>query len=327
MRADRLVATLLLLQARGTVTAREVAAELEVSERTARRDLDALAVAGIPVYSIRGRGGGWRLVGGASTDLTGLRSVEARALVTMAAAAGQATPEFAQAIAKLTQALPEPLRDEARAVLGAMHTDDRPWGNPDSVRFEERRDEWLDPLQRAVLDRRRVELGYRHPRRGSSLRTIEPLGLVTKRGAWYLVAGTEAGRRTFRLDRISSVDVLDASFEGPEDFDLTEAWDDITRGYVERSRRFTVEAVVDDGALPDLRALGVEVIPHGPVGSGRTSATLGAWQVDVLVTQLAGAMGGVELLDPPVELTERLARVGAELVARFGRPDAAGAHR
>jgi predicted DNA-binding transcriptional regulator YafY len=94
MRADRLVATLLLLQTRGTVTAREVAEELEVSERTARRDLDALGVAGIPVYSQQGRGGGWRLIGGATTDLTGLRTPEARALMTMAVAAGQITPEF-----------------------------------------------------------------------------------------------------------------------------------------------------------------------------------------------------------------------------------------
>ncbi len=321
VRADRLVATLLLLQARGRVTAREVAEELEVSERTARRDLDALAMAGIPVYSRRGRGGGWQLIGGASTDLTGLRSAEARALVTMAAAAGQATREFSQAIAKLTQALPGPIRDEARAVLDAMLTDDRPWGNPDSVLAEGRRDDWLDPLQRAVLERRRVELGYRHPRRGSSLRTIEPLGLVTKRGSWYLVAATDAGRRTFRVDRISSMEVLDDRFERPEDFDLSVAWDDITTGYVERSRRFTVEAVIDDRALPDLRTLGVEVVPHGPAGEDRTAATIGAWHVDVLVTQIAGVMGAVELVDPPAELTERLARAGAELVGRFGRPD------
>ncbi len=318
MRADRLVATLLLLQARGTVTAREVADELEVSERTARRDLDALAVAGIPVYSQRGRGGGWRLLGGASTDLTGLRSAEARALVTMAAAAGRATPEFSTAIAKLTQAMPEPIRAEARAVVDSIVSDERPWGNADSVVHETRRDEWLDPLQRAVLERRRVELGYEHPRKGSSSRVLEPLGLVTKQGYWYVVGTTDVGRRTFRVDRISSVVVLDERFERPADFDLASVWDDITTGYVERSRRFTVDATVDAGWIPALRALGVEVTVREVLGDGRTRADLGAWQVDVLAAEIAGLMHSIELHDAPEELTDRLAEVGRGLVERFG---------
>ncbi|MEM9038154.1 MAG: WYL domain-containing protein [Actinomycetota bacterium] len=318
MRADRLVATLLLLQARGTVTAREVADELEISERTARRDLDALAVAGIPVFSRRGRGGGWQLIGGASTDLTGLRSAEARALVTMATAAGQATPESAQAFAKLTQALPEPIRDEARSLISSMLSDDRPWGNPNSLLSEEPREHWLEPLQLAVLEHRCVDLGYRNPRTGGSRRIVEPLGLVAKRGAWYLVAGTAAGQRTFRIDRITTVDVLDDRFEPAADFDLRAAWDEITAGYVERNRHLLVRAVVDDTALANLRSLGVEVTPHEPADDGRTWVTIGAVHAEALAAQIAGMMRAIELVDPPAELTERLAEHGTELLCRFG---------
>src|SRR5437868_5551843 len=126
MRADRLVATLLYLQTRGRVTAAEVAAELEVSERTARRDLEALSTAGIPVYSQQGRGGGWELVGGARTDLTGLTAGEIRALF-LAAGPMTAAPELRQALRKLVRALPAPLRPDAEAASRASVTDDRNW--------------------------------------------------------------------------------------------------------------------------------------------------------------------------------------------------------
>src|ERR671918_769446 len=107
MRADRLVAALLVLQARGRVTAAELAEELEVSERTARRDLEALAMAGVPVYSQAGRGGGWSLIGGARTDLSGLTASEARALFLLAGPSSEATPKVKAALRKLVRALPE----------------------------------------------------------------------------------------------------------------------------------------------------------------------------------------------------------------------------
>src|SRR3954462_9948281 len=118
MRADRLVAILLMLQARGQVTAGEVAEELEVSERTARRDLDALGVAGLPIYSVQGRNGGWRLIGGGKTDLSGLTAPEARALFLVAGPSSKATPEVKAALRKLVRALPETFRDHAEAASG-----------------------------------------------------------------------------------------------------------------------------------------------------------------------------------------------------------------
>src|ERR1700704_6494791 len=123
MRADRLVATLLFLQARGHVTAAEVAAELEVSIRTARRDLEALSMAGIPVYSQAGRGGGWSLVGGARTDLSGLTAAEARTLFLVAGPASGVTPDAKVALSKLVQALPDTFRAEAEKAESAVVLD------------------------------------------------------------------------------------------------------------------------------------------------------------------------------------------------------------
>ncbi|MFK7917460.1 MAG: helix-turn-helix transcriptional regulator [Ilumatobacter sp.] len=319
MRADRLVATLLLLQARGTVTAREVAEELEVSERTARRDLDALSVAGIPVFSRQGRGGGWELIGGARTDLTGLRAPEARALLTMAAATGHATHEFSSAMRKLVQALPEPMRADSAAVMNSVLADDTSWGNVEaSISSEPRRDEWLEPLQDAVLAREKVLLTYATPRKGVSVRTIDPLGLVVKQGNWYLLAMTEAGQRSFRVDRIEGLSPVGERFELPADFDLAAAWESTTAGYLESSNRVTSRAIIERWAIPLLRALGVETSVHDDDGdSERCHATLGAWNSGVLAAQIAGVVNGIELIDPPPGLTERLASIGNELVSRF----------
>jgi len=121
MRADRLVAALLVLQARGRVTAAQLSRKLEISERTARRDLEALALAGVPVYPQRGRGGGWSLVGGARTDLSGLTADEARALL-LVAGPSAATPPVKAALRKLIRALPEPFRADADAAAAAVVT-------------------------------------------------------------------------------------------------------------------------------------------------------------------------------------------------------------
>src|SRR5580698_9575702 len=130
MRADRLVALTLLLQARGQVTAAEVAEELEVSERTARRDLDALGMAGLPVYSLQGRHGGWQLAGGGRTDLSGLSAAEARALFLVAGPASTVTPQVKSALRKLVRAIPEPFRTDAEAAATAVLVDPSGWDRP-----------------------------------------------------------------------------------------------------------------------------------------------------------------------------------------------------
>ncbi len=156
MRADRLVAVLMLLQTRGRVTAGEVAAELEISERTARRDLDVLAMAGLPVYSQPGRNGGWELLGGARTDLSGLNAAEARALF-LVAGPSPASPELKAALRKLVRALPEPFRADAQAASTAVVVDPNEWGRAHS---DASASAHLEVLQRAVIEGEQVELGY-----------------------------------------------------------------------------------------------------------------------------------------------------------------------
>src|SRR5438034_7184506 len=135
MRADRLVAVLLVMQARGRVTAAELAGELEVSVATARRDLEALSAAGIPVYPQPGRGGGWSLVGGARTDLSGLSATEAQALFLLVGpAAAAVSAEAKAALRKLVRALPQTLRADAEAAAGATMIDPTRWGERDRRR-------------------------------------------------------------------------------------------------------------------------------------------------------------------------------------------------
>lgn len=155
MRADRLVATLLLMQARGRVTAAELSTELEVSIATARRDLEALSAAGIPVYPQPGRNGGWQLLGGARTDLSGLTAPEARALFLLVGPAASIDPEAKAALRKLVRALPETFRADAEAAADAIVLDPAGWGAPVRVRPP-----LVDVLQDAVVRRRRVAITY-----------------------------------------------------------------------------------------------------------------------------------------------------------------------
>ena len=215
MRADRLVAALLILQARGRVTAAGLAEELEISERTARRDLEALAMAGIPVYSQAGRGGGWSLLGGARTDLSGLTAAEARTLFLVAGPSAAATPQIKAALRKLVRALPEPFRADAEAAASAVVIDPTSWD-----RAHVPAPEHLDVLQRAVVDGVRIRIVYAAPDRPETERTVHPLGLVAKASVWYLVAGTDAGMRTFRVNRVRSVAVTQDPVERPDGFDL-----------------------------------------------------------------------------------------------------------
>src|SRR5919112_2559670 len=215
MRADRLVATLLVMQARGRVTAAELAEELETSVATARRDLEALSAAGIPVYSQAGRGGGWELVGGARTDLSGLTAAEARTLFLLAGPSSAVTPEAKAALRKLVQALPETFRAEAEKAASAIVLDPAQWGGTAPATPPH-----LEGLQEAVIAGVQVRLGYTDAGGRSTERTVHPLGLVAKGTTWYLVADTAAGRRTFRVWRGRSRRTPGPPATPPPDFDL-----------------------------------------------------------------------------------------------------------
>ena len=241
MKADRLVATLLLLQARQKVTCAQVAAELEISERTARRDLEALSAAGIPVYSQPGRNGGWALIGGARTDLSGLTANEARAMFMMAGPAAAATPELKAALRKLVRALPEPMRESAQTAASSIVIDPGGWGRSGRP-F---RPKHLDALQAAVAGAQQIRLGYADRTGKASTRVVHPLGLVVKGPVWYLVAGTDAGQRTFRVGRITAVEPTGEPAERPADFDLASAWEQISANVEEMRSPHHIDAIVD----------------------------------------------------------------------------------
>jgi predicted DNA-binding transcriptional regulator YafY len=239
MRATRLVSLLLLLQTRGRLTAAEISERLEVSVRTVHRDVAALAEAGVPVEAVRGPAGGYRLAGGYRTRLTGLTADEAEALF----AAGLTGPaaelglggELAAARLKVLAALPAELQERAERAQRLFHLDTRGWFRAGD------RVPHLPDLSAAVWSGRRVRLRYREGR-AVVRRTVDPLGLVLKGGAWYLVAHRSVGMRVYRVSRVASVRALAEGFERPPGFELGAFWDEWSRAF--ESNRPRVEVAV-----------------------------------------------------------------------------------
>lgn len=309
MRADRLVATLLLMQARGRVTAAEVARELEISVATARRDLEALSSAGIPVYPQAGRGGGWSLVGGARTDLTGLTSSEARALFLLVGRTSDRSPEAASALRKLLRALPETFRAEADAASRAVLVDPAGWGTTSP-----QRPPWLDELQAAIARRRRVALTYDGRSGGPSERVVDPWVLVDKDDVWYLVASTAAGRRTFRVDRVVRVEVTDEPAARPSDADVAAAWESVVEELEGRRSRVSATVLVAPHLVSVLRNLfGRHCAVETEQDDGRVQVRVAAHMMRSIAEHLAGLGGAVEVVEPDAVRYE-LRRIGQELV-------------
>jgi predicted DNA-binding transcriptional regulator YafY len=316
VRADRLIAVLLLLQTRGRVTVAEVARELEVSSRTARRDLEALGIAGVPVYSSPGRGGGWSLVGGARTDLTGLTVEEARALFLAAGPATGAAPGVQAALRKLLAALPAPLRQGAAAAGSAVVVDAATWG-----RTSPPEPEHLGVLRQAVVDGRQVVLGYTGRARPPTSRTVSPLGLVTKSGVWYLVAGTDAGVRTFRVGRVTDVTPTDTAVIRPDGFDLATAWEESAAAVEARRGQVRVCGLAEPALVPLLRIrLGTRLTVGSTDPEGRVEVEVAGPSVELLVSELAGFGSRLFVVDPP-EARMHLAEVAGELRRLYGEPE------
>jgi predicted DNA-binding transcriptional regulator YafY len=314
MRADRLVATLLLMQSRGRVTAAELATDLGMSVATARRDLEALSAAGVPVYPQPGRGGGWQLVGGARTDLSGLTATEAQALFLLAGPAASSAPEVRSALRKLVRALPSTFRADAEAAADAVLIDSAAWGESDKEAPAVVRE-----LQAAVVRRRKVRLSYRGRAGPGSQRLIDPWGLVDKDDIWYLIAGTPKGRRTFRVDRIVEAVLTDQPAERPGDFQLAQAWQEVV-AEMERRRSLIQATVLIDGrfvhVLQSHYGRHCEVLDA--LHDGRVRVRVASHMARSIAEQLAGWGDAVEVLEPD-EVREELARIGAELVRSYAR--------
>jgi predicted DNA-binding transcriptional regulator YafY len=316
MRADRLVATLLFLQSRGRVTAAEVAEELEVSVKTARRDLEALSIAGIPVYSQPGRGGGWSLLGGARTDLSGLTAAEARTLFLVAGPSSAITPEAKAALRKLVRALPETFRAEAEKAAAAVVLDPAGWGGTRPATPPH-----LASLQEAVIAGVQVRLGYTDAKGEASERVVHPLGLVAKGSTWYLVADTANGRRTFRVWRISRVELTEEPAERPAGFDLHRAWQEIVETLDDRRGLRRVAALVDAESVRWLRVtFGTRLVVGDTTTDGRVHVDIGFPPThDDPARQLAVFAEGIEVLDPP-DVRARMVELGRALLTRHAAP-------
>jgi len=230
MRADRLLSILLLLQARGRMTAQELADEVEVSQRTIYRDVEALSMAGVPVYADRGPGGGFALLDRYRTTLTGLNRDEVRALFMLSIPEPLAQlgldGELKAALLKLSAALPEARRPDEALVRQRFHLDSAWWFQPEEPVPH------LPALQQAVWEDRRLHLAVRLPFDTRVEWLVDPYGLVAKAGVWYLVCARKNHLRVHRVSDVLTAHVADERFQRPADFDLG-----LLEGVVRRIRR------------------------------------------------------------------------------------------
>ncbi len=222
MRADRLLSLLILLQSRGRMTARELAEQLEVSERTIYRDMEALGIAGIPVCAERGPGGGCFLLDGYQTKLTGLNAVEVRALFLFQMARPLADLGLSKALddamLKLSAALSTEQRSNAEQVRQRIHLDIENWQQDDpSVSH-------LSTIQEAVWHDRKLLIQYDEGCKLCQQHLIEPYGLVSKANSWYVVAAIAGEQCVFSVSRISTVALSEEHFTRSETFDLSSFW-------------------------------------------------------------------------------------------------------
>jgi predicted DNA-binding transcriptional regulator YafY len=312
MRADRLVAALLLLQARGRVTAAELAKELEVSVKTARRDLESLSTAGLPVYARPGRGGGWQLLGGGRTDLSGLNAAETRALFLIARPHTKLAPEAKAALRKLVRALPEPFREHATAATEAAVLDPAGWGAAPPPASPH-----LEVLQRSIVERVQVQVRYAGSSGAVTDRTVDPLGVAAKGGTWYLLADTASGRRAYRVDRIRAVTPTERPATRPPGFDLAKAWREaVAEVDARRTRTQAVVLASQEAAEGLLHQFAGDARVGDRRSDGRREVHIGGASTLQLAERLAGWGNGIEVVTP-LELRRQLAEIGAQLVKAY----------
>jgi predicted DNA-binding transcriptional regulator YafY len=302
MRATRLVSLLLLLQLRGQLTAAELADHFDVSIRTVHRDVEALGAAGVPVEAVRGPAGGFRLAGGYRTKLTGLTAAEAEALFVAPAPAAELGlgGVLTNARLKILSALPAELQERASRAERYFHLDTRGWFRAEDTVPH------LTAIAAATWRGRRLSARYREGRKVVR-RTLDPLGLVLKGGAWYLVARRSVGLRVYRVSRFTAVTVRDDGFDRPHGFELAAYWDEWSRSFESSRPRVEVKVRASELVrrfLPrDLRTEGAEYV-------------VGFESFEEAFRELLKFGPDAEVLEP-ADLRRRLAATAREVAALY----------
>jgi len=323
VRASRLLSVLLTLHTHGRVSAQQLADELEVSLRTVYRDIEALNAAGIPVYATRGRSGGFQLLDGYRTKLTGLTPDEADALF-LAGLPGPAADlglgsTLAATQLKLLAALPPELRERAARIRDRFHLDAPGW-----LRETEELPN-LAAVADAVWTQRRVHVRYERANHAVVDRVLEPLGLVLKAGTWYLVAAVPAdarGPRTYRVSRVRAAAVLEEPFERPRGFDLEAHWNGYQREYEQRIFGDTATIRLSEDGRQLLFLIGAAAARAGhaamsePDADGWTTTTIPTESVKHAHHALLQLGADVEVI-APVELRDLIAASARAMAERY----------
>ncbi|MFD8573643.1 helix-turn-helix transcriptional regulator [Streptomyces sp. NPDC059639] len=323
MKSDRLLSILLLLQTRGRVPAHTLATRLEVSLRTIYRDIEALSAAGVPVYTERGRHGGIALLPGYRTDVTGLTADESRALFILASQGAHTAlgldAALGSALRKVMAALPEPHRPAAELTSRRILVESSRWMGPPPREVD------VGAVQDAVFTDRRLRIRYRHSGTDTPRTyTVDPYGLVSKAGVWYLVADRRAVPRLFRVDRTRSVTVTDAPVKRRPGIELADVWALLKRQVEQRPGGITVTARVHRSRYDlFLRMAGNSLIEHPePAEDDEWITVRLGYEVLAATRTLLPFAAHLEVLEPP-EVRAELARCAADVTRLYAETPAA----
>jgi predicted DNA-binding transcriptional regulator YafY len=297
------------------MTVRELASRLEVSQRTAVRDLEALSAAGVPVLALRGSRGGWQLDEEWRTRVPGLDDAELRALLmAQPRVIGDAPLAAAaeRALDKLVAAMPVSLRARAAFIRQRLYVDTAGWrGVAEDLSF-------LPVVQDAVSRDRKLFIEYRKPNGQLSERTVDPLGLVAKGPTWYLVANTQDGFRTFRVSRIAKATMLEIAVERPPDFDLAAHWKSSTEAFRENRGRYPVTMRLERRLAEDFmqwRAARL-VSTEAPDADGRVTLRADFEDEEHACFMMLGMGARAEVLEPAA-LRERVIAGAAAILEKY----------
>jgi predicted DNA-binding transcriptional regulator YafY len=330
MRADRLLSIVMLLQARGRMTAQELAEELEVSLRTIYRDLEALNAAGVPVLADRGPGGGCMLPEQYQANLSALTGSEVRGLFLSAVPGPLADLGLGKAVEaamlKLAAELPDTHKRDVERVRGRIHVDTAQW-----FRIEEPTPH-LKTIEEALWQERTLLLTYRRADGNKVRRFVNPYGLVAKAGVWYLVAAMRGALFTYRVSRVREAELTHEHFKRPDTFDLRNYWERWCREFEENVSRYPVTMLVREEYLSQMPALygeGVNALIEAagaPDERGRIELTLTFESFNAALTHLLGMGTGAEIVSP-AELRRAVLDMASRVVDMYTREGDETAHR